>query len=134
MPVVKKNILSNIGSFEIFFSKKITIVNNDKNIQKDVFTEREIDLQFFPEGGYAVKGLNNRIAFKAIGTDGYGKRVEGKIVDSEDNFIGNIKSFCKIQFVINLFISIFHNKLGSNLGIPNNHGFLKNNILHAFKQ
>jgi hypothetical protein len=77
---------------EFFFSKKITIVNNDKNIQEDVFTEREIDLQFFPEGGYAVNGLNNRIAFKAIGTDGYGKRVEGKIVDSEDNFIGNIKS------------------------------------------
>ena len=45
------------------------------------------DLQFFPEGGDLTSGLVNRIAFKALGTDGKGMAIHGKIVDTSGNEI-----------------------------------------------
>jgi hypothetical protein len=37
--------------------------------------------QFFPEGGQMVSGLPTRIGFKAVGTDGLGVNVSGKVTD-----------------------------------------------------
>jgi len=43
----------------------------------------EVDLQFFPEGGELVAGVNKRVAFKAVGISGKGVRVKGKIINSK---------------------------------------------------
>jgi hypothetical protein len=51
-----------------------------------------IDLQFFPEGGSLVNGLESRLAFKAIGTDGLGREVEGDVKDAEGNTVVHFKS------------------------------------------
>jgi TonB-dependent SusC/RagA subfamily outer membrane receptor len=40
------------------------------------------NLQFFPEGGSLVAGLRSKISFKAIGSNGLGMDVRGKITDN----------------------------------------------------
>ncbi|HKG07240.1 MAG TPA: carboxypeptidase-like regulatory domain-containing protein [Pedobacter sp.] len=51
-----------------------------------------IDVQFFPEGGNLVNGLNCRIGFKALGVDGKGAYIAGKITDLEDREITTFES------------------------------------------
>jgi len=46
-----------------------------------------IDLQFFPEGGRLVTGLESRVAFKTIGTDGLSREVNGEIETGEGEII-----------------------------------------------
>ncbi len=45
-----------------------------------------IDIQFFPEGGAMVTGLQSRIAFKAIGTDGLSREVKG-VIEAKDGIV-----------------------------------------------
>jgi hypothetical protein len=40
------------------------------------------DVQFFPEGGYLIQNLPNRLAFKAINNTGLGEDISGKIIDN----------------------------------------------------
>ncbi len=54
-----------------------------------------IDMQFFPEGGNMVNGIRSKIAFKAIGTDGSGRDVNGVIKDDGGEFITDFKSYHK---------------------------------------
>ena len=46
-----------------------------------------IDVQFFPEGGDLLEGVAKNIAFKAIGTNGKGVKINGKIVDSKKKVV-----------------------------------------------
>ncbi len=50
------------------------------------------DLQFFPEGGNMVYGVNSKIAFKAIGANGMGLNVSGAIVDNTGQMAAKIVS------------------------------------------
>ncbi len=43
------------------------------------------DLQFFPEGGNLVGGVENRVAFRAVGQDGKGSAFKGVLVDAQDD-------------------------------------------------
>lgn len=61
-----------------------------------VFNRPEnIDLQFMPEGGKLVAGLQTTVAFKAIGEDGLGISVEGDICDSKMLAVTSFKSAYK---------------------------------------
>ncbi|TWR25861.1 hypothetical protein FPZ43_16400 [Mucilaginibacter pallidiroseus] len=53
---------------------------------------KEVDLQFMPEGGNMVAGLYNRIGFKAIGQNGLGVDVEGVVVDSKNKPVSTLQS------------------------------------------
>lgn len=53
---------------------------------------QSIDVQFLPEGGYLVAGLLNKVAFKAVGTDGLGKDVKGIIVNSKNETVTQFSS------------------------------------------
>ena len=53
------------------------------------------DLQFLPEGGDWVAGLEGKMAFKAVGTNGLGMEVKGKIVDGDGRAVANFESFHK---------------------------------------
>ncbi|RZK89204.1 MAG: hypothetical protein EOO98_10980, partial [Pedobacter sp.] len=44
----------------------------------------QVDLQFMPEGGHMVNGIFGKVAYKAIGADGLGKDISGKIVNSKN--------------------------------------------------
>lgn len=73
-----------------FFTKKVNINNKQtKNKRADNDT---IKMTFYPEGGQLINNLTSRIAFKAIGTDGYHRKVSGVIKDENDVSIINIKS------------------------------------------
>ncbi|RCH53715.1 TonB-dependent receptor [Mucilaginibacter hurinus] len=52
----------------------------------------EVDIQFFPEGGYLVNGISSKVAFKATGADGLGKDVKGVIKDGTGKTITNFNS------------------------------------------
>ncbi|WDF55825.1 hypothetical protein [Mucilaginibacter sp. KACC 22063] len=49
-----------------------------------------VDFQLFPEGGYLVSGLLSRVAFKAVGPDGLGREISGKIIDNEQKQIASL--------------------------------------------
>jgi len=51
-----------------------------------------IDLQFMPEGGNMVAGIPTKIGFKAIGEDGKGTTLAGKIVNSKLEEVAAFKS------------------------------------------
>lgn len=78
-----------------FFRKNLVIWNlRDKqaNVESNDLKAKEIDLQFFPEGGTFISGLKNRVAFKAIDKNGKGIDLEGEITDDRGNKIADIKS------------------------------------------
>lgn len=75
---------------DFIFKKTINVTSNNQFVSNT--KGDEIDLQFFPEGGNAIAGLNGRIAFKAIGTDGLARRVSGTIVDTKGNEIKGFKT------------------------------------------
>jgi len=50
-------------------------------IPVSVDRDKNIDLQFMPEGGSLVAGFGTRVAFKAVAADGKGINVVGTIVD-----------------------------------------------------
>ena len=57
--------------------------------------DADIDVQFLPESGRLVAGMNTRIAFKALGPDGKGKDVSGTIVDHQGNQVAVFTSLYK---------------------------------------
>jgi hypothetical protein len=51
-----------------------------------------MDLQFMPEGGNLVAGISSMVGFKAIGEDGKGLPVNGKIYNSHQQEIAKLQS------------------------------------------
>ncbi len=84
---------------EVWFFRKDLVVWNprDKKIETDPvkLRQRDIDLQFFPEGGTFVAGVKNRVAFKATDKQGKGIDFEGVITDDSGNKVAEIKSIYK---------------------------------------
>ena len=52
----------------------------------------DFDVSFYPEGGYLITGQPTNVAFKAINSGGAALNIEGEIVDSKGNKIGEIKT------------------------------------------
>jgi len=51
-----------------------------------------IDLQFMPEGGNLVSGLQSRVGFKAVAANGMGIDVSGKIYNSKKQDVASFKT------------------------------------------
>lgn len=49
------------------------------------------DLQFFPEGGSALAGVENKIAFKAQGADGRGVNFTGRLLDQDGRAVAEFR-------------------------------------------
>jgi len=52
----------------------------------------QTDVQFFPEGGSLVDGVAARVAFKAVGVDGLGAKVTGKVYDQSNAEVADISA------------------------------------------
>ncbi len=78
---------------DFLFTKKLKILNSTNKTPPGSAKENKIDLQFFPEGGYAVVGIASKIAFKAIGSDGIYRKVTGKVLDSEGRPVAVLNTF-----------------------------------------
>ncbi len=66
-----------------------TINSHEQTI---VVNKNYLDLQFFPEGGELIDGLQARIGFKALDYNNKGKHVSGIIVDESDHKITGFSS------------------------------------------
>lgn len=62
--------------------------STDKHLNR----EADIDLQFMPEGGYLVSGLQSRVGFKAIAANGTGINVSGKIYNNKKQEVASFKT------------------------------------------
>lgn len=71
-----KNIFVNTGG-------PSTAINDTSKTEDNM----DMDLQFFPEGGYSINGFLNHIAFKAIDSNGNSINISGEIRDDSGNQI-----------------------------------------------
>lgn len=86
---------------DFYFEKSITIINSQKapiwSDQKDTLA---YDLQFFPEGGNLVNGLETKVAFRITDQYGRGVKCSGAIVNEKNDTLVNFKT---LQFGIGHF-------------------------------
>jgi hypothetical protein len=66
---------------EYFFDKTFTIGNPALSKKSPLNTSAQNDVQFFPESGSLVNGILSRVAFKAVGVNGLGADIKGKVID-----------------------------------------------------
>ncbi len=99
------NWMRNFGD-EYFFRREINIWNpgyyakqyredkldRKKHKRKSSRKARRLDVQFFPEGGYLVGGVNSVIGFKAVNDLGLGVPVSGTVYDNKKNRIAGFSS------------------------------------------
>ena len=76
----------------------VPIINYQLKTNNEVFTKSIIlddeygSLQFFPEGGSLVEGLQSVVGFKYLDFKGNGAEVQGKIEDNYSNIVTEFKS------------------------------------------
>src|SRR5437879_2864899 len=87
---------------DYFFEKQISVVNPVKTSQAQYKQLASVyDLQFFPEGGHLVKGLNSKIALKIIGPDGKGVDGSGVVIGPQQDTVARFKT---LKFGIGSFV------------------------------
>lgn len=69
--------------------------SNKREVENMPRLEEDIDLQFMPEGGYLVEGIESVIAFRAINKLGKGVNINGIITDDKGNRITTFASHDK---------------------------------------
>jgi hypothetical protein len=74
-----------------FFYKQVRILGHE-SVSPAPVADQSIDLQFFPEGGSLITGLETRIGFKAIGSDGLSRNVKFRIIDQSGSEIRQVES------------------------------------------
>jgi len=73
---------------DTYFEKNIAVVNSLKEISfQNPNPTASYDVQFFPEGGSLVSGINNKIAFRVVGADGLGVNFSGAIINSRNDTV-----------------------------------------------
>jgi hypothetical protein len=85
-----------------YFEKSITIINPQKPPRWPVQTDSTLfDIQFFPEGGNLVNGLESKVAFKITDPNGRGVPCTGVIVNEKNDTLVN---FNTLQFGMGNFL------------------------------
>ncbi len=101
---------------DFFFYKGFQVFNTDGH--EEPTTESEsIDVQFFPEGGNLLAGVENRVAFKAINSQGKGIFVEGEIIDDKNKFVTSFKTGHSGMGSFKMFV-LSTNKYNAKLKTP----------------
>ena len=72
--------MRNFGE-DIFFQKEIYILNELFDGRQETTADQRVDLQFFPESGDLISGLQNTVAFKAVDGSGKGLPVSASLFD-----------------------------------------------------
>ncbi len=79
------------------FNQMVTVVSANQFSQIKVVSINDSrigkpDIQFFPEGGELLMGVETKVAFKAIGNNGMGIKVKGVVVDNNGKEITRFQS------------------------------------------
>lgn len=85
--------LLNPGYRKLISPKQARI--NRKELDNLEKLEENIDIQFMPEGGDLVAGLESVVGFRAVNRIGKGTDVEGRVVDDVGNTAATFRSFSK---------------------------------------
>lgn len=76
---------------DFYFEKQLTIINTFKKLG---LTTQDLsvtyDVQFFPEGGHLVKGLESKVAFRAVDKHGKGQKFEGTVLNQRNDTVAHI--------------------------------------------
>lgn len=97
----------NEGKAKVRFKLPVDLKTNDGllniTVNYDSYTEAisrsipivldRIDLQFMPEGGTFVNGINTNVAFKAVNENGKAADIKGEILDSKGKKITTFESY-----------------------------------------
>ncbi|TKG97246.1 hypothetical protein EYV94_02105 [Puteibacter caeruleilacunae] len=75
-----------------FATLQMITANEERYATTVVLNNEQVDLQFFPESGEFVHGLDSKVGFKALDSSGKGKIVQGVIVDENDSVIKSFHS------------------------------------------
>jgi hypothetical protein len=79
------------GEEDYFFHRSINIWNTKAKPSITSKEEKSPDVKFFPEGGDLVYGISSKVAVKAVGPDGRGRKISGKIVDESVAIVSEFK-------------------------------------------
>lgn len=121
---------------DYYFEKNITIVNPLKSPDALAKETAAYDLQFFPEGGSLVAGLNSKVAFKVTAPNGNGVAVyRGAVIDQHNDTVARFEplkfgmgSFIFTPVANNSYKAIVKtsqgNKLVKELPLVSNQGYV----------
>ncbi len=74
-----------------FFQRSIKIWNiNDNDVIKETH-DQILDINFFPEGGNLVTDILCKVGVKAIGADGLGRAITGKIINTKEKTVAEFQ-------------------------------------------
>jgi hypothetical protein len=83
---------------DFFYEQVLTIINTSKSNQSiDIKPNKNYDVQFFPEGGNLVYGLQSKLAFKAVNKNGNAVNCSGFIINQKNDTVIN---FATLKFGI----------------------------------
>ncbi len=86
---------------EFYFHKTITIVNPFKPLQQNIQESgTKYDIQFFPEGGDMIKGIDSKVAFRVVDKNGKGMQYKGWVIDQDYD---TLTTFAPLKFGIGNF-------------------------------
>lgn len=80
---------------DYYYRKAITVLPADEPARRAGAPgepEGTPDVQFMPEGGYLVSGIESRVAFKVTDRRGYGLPVSGFVIDSRNDTLTGFES------------------------------------------
>lgn len=75
-----------------FATLQMQTSNQKKHSKTIVLNNDFVDLQFFPESGELVHGLQSKVGFKALDANGQGMVMQGDIVDEQDSVLASFNS------------------------------------------
>ncbi len=85
---------------ESFFHQSIKVINPFVELPKEVDQGPDYDVQFFPEGGNLITGLENTVGFRVVGRDGKGVNFKGAILNQEND---TVVRFSPLKFGLGRF-------------------------------
>ena len=80
---------------DLFFESQLTIINTLKKLSSRQNDSAAYGIQFFPEGGNLVTGLQSKVAFHAVDQNGRGIACKGIITNQHND---SITSFQSLRF------------------------------------
>jgi len=84
-----------------YFEKQVSIINTlQTTLQSDKVATAVYDIQFFPEGGHLVAGIESKVAFRAINEQGKSVNIKGAIINQNND---TLVRFTPLKFGIGSF-------------------------------
>jgi hypothetical protein len=78
---------------DFYFEKMVTFVNPLKSPEGSIKpADAAYDVQFFPEGGNLVAGIESKVAFKAVNQNGKGVELRGAVIDQHNDTVTRFRS------------------------------------------